>query len=223
MFIVPAANLSTFANRSADEIRAEIDTWARWEFCRGQLSVPSADMRPADWRRLEGALRGSPIPMQIDGRFESGDDVESALAAGADFAVLGPRATEELDWLSGMAAQFPDQLLVRTRARDRRVRTRGAVRTLPIDLRNLAAELGDMPLAGLIIDFPPDDPVGFAELTLIEDVVEETSFPVMVGGGSPQLGTLRDLEFRGAAAAIIDAGYLTASFDETAIARTFVD
>ena len=80
-----------------------------------------------------------------------------------------------------------------------------------------------MPLAGLIIDFPPDDPVGFAELTPIEDVVEETSFPVMVGGGSPQLGTLRDLEFRGAAAAIIDAGYLTASFDETAIARTFVD
>src|SRR6185436_17602207 len=115
------------------------------------------------------------------------------------------------------------QLLLSSPARERRSRTRGAVRTLPLDLRDMAGEVAGLPLAGLVVEFAADAEIGHAELALIEDVTEDVSFPVQISGGSPDLTALRDLEFRGVAAVVLDAAHLSAAFDGQTLARSFSD
>ena len=88
-------------------------------------------------------------------------------------------------------------------------------------MRDLAEELSGFPLAGLIVTFGAA--IEHADLALVEDLIDRLAFPVLVGGGVQSLATLRDLEFRGVSATIIDGSRLADTFDEEALARTFVD
>ena len=224
MFVIPSLSVESDASRAyAAAIADAVETWERAGFPRVQLSLSGVEGRLPDERLLEEVLRDIHSPIQISGRFEATEQIDTALSAGAEFVVLGGRALDELDWLSSVAGRFPGQLLLSSPARERRARTRGAVRTLPLDIRDLAAEVAGMPLAGIIVELPPDATVGHPELALLEDVAEEVDFPVQVSAGSPDLAVLRDLEFRGVAAALIDAAHLSANFDGQTLARDFTD
>lgn len=224
MLIIPALRLQLHSSRS--DIASVTETIAGWEragFGRVHLIAPSDDRVGPDPRLIEDSVRDVQCPVQVAGRFETSEDIDAALAAGASYVVLGSRAWDEFDWLASAAARFPAQLMVASPARERRARTRGAVRTLPLDLRDMAAELAGLPIAGLVVEFPADVLIGHAELALLEDLADEAEFPIQCAAGAPDLGTLRDLEFRGVSAAILSADHLSAAFDEQTIARSFVD
>lgn len=204
-------------------IRAVVNEWEWLGFQRVQLIEPqSAADRPLNRRDSEEILRDVHIDIQVGGNIHSADDVEALTAAGASFVVLGTRALDEPDWLFSTVSQFTEVLIVATPARERRVRSRGWLRTLPIDVRDLADELSDLPLGGLMVTFPSDAELDHSDLALVEDLTERLPFPVLVNGGAPTLATLRDLEFRGVSATVIGASRLS-EFDEQTLARTFVD
>jgi phosphoribosylformimino-5-aminoimidazole carboxamide ribotide isomerase len=224
MFIIPSMNLEPESSRPyAIAVAEAVHDWDRAGFPRVQLALGPVDRPIPDERVLEDMLREVHSPIQFSGRFESSEEIDSALAAGAEFIVLGSRALDEFDWLATAAARFPGQVLLSSPARERRSRSRGAIRTLPLDLRDIAAEIAGLPLAGLIVEFGSDSVLGHSELALLEDVADDVQFPVQVAVGSPDLTTLRDLEFRGVAAAIIDAAHLSAAFDGQTLARDFAD
>jgi phosphoribosylformimino-5-aminoimidazole carboxamide ribotide isomerase len=223
MFVIPSIRVEPDPSRSyAAAIASAVEGWERAGFPRVQLTLKPFDRALPGERVLEELLRDVHSPTQMAGRFEATEEIDTALMAGAEFVVLGSRALDEFDWLASVADRFPGQLLLSSPARERRARTRGAMRTLPLDLRDIATEISDLPLAGLIVEFA-DDALGYPELALLEDVVEEVEFPVQVSGGSPDLGGLRDLEFRDVSAVIIDAAHLSAHFDGQALARSFTD
>jgi phosphoribosylformimino-5-aminoimidazole carboxamide ribotide isomerase len=222
MLIIPSLQLEPDFNRVyAGSVAETLLDWERSGFQRAQVVLSGSDRLASDSRMVEEILRDHHCPVQVSGPIESGDDIEVVLAAGAAFVVLGTRALDEPDWLSSVAAQFPDQLVISAPARERRMRSRGAVRTLPLDLRDIAGEMSGFRLGGLIVDFPPDAEMNHADLALVEDVVDDLDFPVLVSGGTPTLASLRDLDFRGAAGVIIPAPHLSAAFDEQALARSF--
>jgi phosphoribosylformimino-5-aminoimidazole carboxamide ribotide isomerase len=224
MLIIPALRLQLHSSRA--DLASVAETIAGWEragFGRVHLTIPSGERTSPDARLLEDSIRETQCPVQVAGRFETSDDIDAALSAGATYVVLGSRAWDDFDWLASAALRFPDQLMVVSPARERRSRTRGAVRTLPLDLRDMAAELAGLPIAGLVVEFAADDLIGHAELALLEDIADEAEFPVQCAAGAPDLGTLRDLEFRGVSGAILSAEHLSAAFDEQTIARSFVD
>jgi phosphoribosylformimino-5-aminoimidazole carboxamide ribotide isomerase len=224
MLVIPALELHPEPSRGyVAALVQKIGEWEATGFSRIHLRVHSPDGQPPDLRFLEDVVRDIHVPVQVAGKFDSGDDIEAALSAGAAFVIVGTRALDEMDWLVSAAHRFPDQLLVAAPARERRARTRGAVRALPLDLRDLAAEIGSVSLAGLLVDFPSEAPITYPDLTLLEDIGEDLSFPVQVHGGATDLGMLRDLEFRGVAAAIMSASRLSAEFDEHALAASFSD
>ena len=226
MIIIPSFTLA-HPDSAASADRTPRDMLNEWEwqgFGRVQLVEPdSIAGRPLNRRDAEEMLRDAHVEVQVAGNLTSADDIEALISAGAALVVLGSRALDEPDWLFSTVGQFPDQLVVSTTARERRVRSRGLVRTLSVDLRDLAAELADLPLAGLLVTFPADADVGHADLGLVEDLAEDSSFPIIVGGGVPTIQTLRDLEFRGVSATIIDSARLSSAFDESTLARSFAD
>jgi phosphoribosylformimino-5-aminoimidazole carboxamide ribotide isomerase len=224
MFVIPSLQLAADTSRSyVDGVAAMMRGWEEAGFSRIQLVLPPGNDPRGDQRLLEEVLRDPQCSTQVAGRFEAGEDVDAALSAGAELVVLGSRALDDFDWLASIADRFPDQLLVATPARERRSRVRGAVRTLPVDLRDLAGDLSALPLAAIVVEFAVDVVIDHAELALLEDVVEELEFPVQVTGGAPDLRTLRDLEFRGVGAAILAAEHLSAAFDEQTLAHSFTD
>jgi phosphoribosylformimino-5-aminoimidazole carboxamide ribonucleotide (ProFAR) isomerase len=224
MFVIPSLSLEPDASRAyATAIANAVEEWERAGFSRIQLSLSGFHRQIPDERILEELLRDLHGPIQVSARFAATEGIDVALAAGAEFVVLGGRALDEFDWLSAVAEQFPGQLLLSSPLRERRARTRGAVRTLPLDLRDLATEVAGMPLAGMLVEMPPDEVIGHPELALLEDVAEELEFELQVSVGSPDLGMLRDLEFRGVAAVVIDAASLSAAFDGQTLARSFTD
>lgn len=223
MRVIPSIDLQpAFSRTHAGTVAGAVLDWERAGFATVHLAAAVPDELP-DARLIEDVVRDVHIPVQVAGRFEAAEDVDAVLAAGASFVVLGNRAMDEIDWLASVASRFPGQLLAVTPARERRARSRGVVRTLPLDLRDIAAEIASMPIAGLIVEFSPDATLGHAELALLEDVAEDVPFAIQVSGCAPALATLRDLEFRGVGAAIIDTARLSAEFDGQTLARDFAD
>ena len=221
MLVIPSLDLETDESRSyAAAVAGLIEGWERDGFARVQLTL-GPDRRIPDERVLEAILRDLHCSTQIAGRFETTDDIDIALAAGAEFVVLGTRALDELDWLVSVAGRFPGQLLLSSPARERRARTRGALRTLPHDLSDIASEVAGLALAGMMVEFASDAAFEHPDLARLEDIAEELPFPIQVGGGAMDLATLRDLEFRGVGAVIIGARQLSAEFDGQALARSF--
>ena len=220
MLVIPSLDLEPeFSRAYAASVAEMIRGWEQTGFGRVQLVVGPPDRSVPDERMLDEILRDGHCPTQVAGKFEASEEIDAALSSGADFVVLGPRALDELDWLASAAGRFPGQLILTTPARERRARSRGAVRTLPLDLRDLASEVASLPLAGIIVEFAPDASIGHAELALLEDVVEEVEFPVHVAGGVLDLGLLRDLDFRGVSAAIIPAAQISSDFDVQTLAN----
>jgi phosphoribosylformimino-5-aminoimidazole carboxamide ribotide isomerase len=227
MIIIPAVELPHPDYSAPGNVREPRDLIREWEwlgFQRVQLvEAVSRGDRPLNRRQAVELLRDIHVDAQVAGDIRSADDIEELSRAGATQVVLGSRALDETEWLASSVSSFPDLLVVETAARERRVRSRGWVRTLPIDIRDLADELSDFPLAGLMVTFASDAAIDHGDLTLVEDLTDRLPFPVFVGGGAQTLATLRDLEFRGVGATIIDAARLADTFDQETLARSFVD
>lgn len=218
MIVIPSLR---FADVVASRDRLDELNWIGFQHI--QIVLRPSDHAYDRRRMLEILLRDVTCVVQISGGFESSDDIEAALSTGAGFALLGSRAIDEPEWLAGAAVLFPDQLLVQIPARERRVRSRGAFRSAPIDLRELGHELSDMRIGGLVVDFPPDALIESVDLGVLEDLAESLPFPVHVAGSEMMLATLRDLEFRGVAGTIVDAARLSSTLDEHSLARSFAD
>ena len=139
MFIIPSLELTHFTGPAdAAGVAETINAWDRDGFHRVELVHRSRERGPLDLRILENVLRDAQPALQIAGGNESEDEIDATLSAGASFAVLGPRSLDDPDWLFSIVGRFPDQLLVTTPARVRRTRSRGFVRTLPLDISDLA-------------------------------------------------------------------------------------
>jgi phosphoribosylformimino-5-aminoimidazole carboxamide ribotide isomerase len=227
MIVIPSFDLPHPDHPAPPASTATRDLVHEWEwmgFRRIQLVEPAPrGDRPLNRHGAEDILREAHVEVQVAGHIASADDVDALTAAGAAFVVVGTRGLDEPDWLHSVVDAFPDLLIVETTARERRIRTRGWVRTLPVDVRDLADELSDLRLAALMVAFPSDAAFDHADLALVEDLTEAVPYPVLVSGGQPTLAALRDLEFRGVGGVIIPSALLSASFDEQTIARAFGD
>lgn len=221
MIVIPAFSL---ADRDAADPPVSAAVLGDWEwtgFRRAQLDFGAAGFGSAHGRpQWEDLLREGRPEIQVSGSIGTSDEIDALIAAGASTVVLGDRALDEPDWLTTAADSFPGHLLVRSTARERRIRTRGSLRTRPVDLRDLVADYAGLPLAGVVVTYPPDAIVDIPDLGLLEDLAEE-GLPILVEGGAIDLAALRDLEFRGVAGVIIDASRIRSDFDDRHLARSF--
>lgn len=228
MIIIPAIDLPHPDHSRLGESRIPRDVINEWEWAGFQsvhiVEPDSTERRPLNRRQAEELLRDvRQMEAQVAGDIHSADDIEALIDAGAARIVLGARAIDEPDWLASTVSAFPGTLIVESTAHERRVRSRGWIRTRPIDVRDLADEISDLPLAGLLLTFPDDASIETPDLALVEDLTDRLPFPLMIGGGNQTLASLRDLEFRGVHATIITAAKLVESFDEQTLAHGFLD
>jgi len=171
-----------------------------------------------DLSLVESLARDGGVEIDVSAAAESADQIESWIDAGASRVVLGARALAEDDWLRSTVEAFPNALIVDASSRERRVTTRGWVRTLSIDLRDIAEGLDGLPIAGLIVAAPTRSA---QELGLLEDVADACSFPVLAEELHPTMGALRAFEHRGLGCVVVPAAALATALDPRAVANEF--
>lgn len=171
---------------------------------------------------VEEILRVTDARVQVGG-VDAAGDVEHWMRIGADAVVVGDRGIEEPDWLADVADFYPESISVTTAVHDRRVVTRGWVRTLPVDILDLVDELNAIPLRELVVTIPSlEGAIRFGELSLLEDVADHSRCPIVVAGGIADVSDLRALEHRGVGGAILDPEPLLAGvLDGRSIASEF--
>jgi len=169
---------------------------------------------------VDEIVRDGAIEVQINDAAESGDQVERLVSAGAVRVVLGPRSLEEPDWLASTAELFPGMLIVAADVRERRVVTRGWVRTLPMAILDVVADLSGVPLGGFLVSSVDGTRSG-ADLTLIEDIAEASAAPIIVEGCVHAMSDLRALEHRGVSAVLLGDAFCRGELDARAVANEF--
>jgi phosphoribosylformimino-5-aminoimidazole carboxamide ribotide isomerase len=198
-------------------------SWEHFGFNRLHVvDLDAATGRGSNRSIVRSILESSDVPVQVGGGIRSGDLVEELLDAGATQVIVGTRALEELEWLAGIAADHPGEIIVACDVRERRVTTRGWVRTLPLDILDAVEELNALPLGGLLVTaVHREGQMQGTDLPLMEDVAEASNFPVYASGGVSSVQDLRALEYRGIAGAVIGMALYTGVLDPTVVAGEF--
>jgi phosphoribosylformimino-5-aminoimidazole carboxamide ribotide isomerase len=198
-------------------------SWERYGFNRLHIvDLDAATGRGTNLPVVRNLLFDSSVPIQVGGGVRSGELVEELLEAGAIRVIVGTRAIEEPDWLAGLAAQHPGEIIVACDVRERRVTTRGWAHTLPVDILDVVNELNGLPLGGLLVTaVHREGQMQGTDLPLMEDVAESSNFPVFASGGVTTMQDLRALEHRGLAGVVIGMALYTGALDPIVVAGEF--
>jgi len=198
-------------------------SWARYGFSwLHVVDLDAATSRGSNLPLVREILADTAVPVQVGGGVRSSELAAELLDAGASRIVVGTRALEDEDWLAELAARHPGEIVVACDVRERRVTTRGWVRTLPLDILDAVETLNAQPLAGLLVTaVHREGRLEGADLPLMEDVAEASRFPVFAAGGVASMQDLRALEYRGVAGVVIGMALYTGALDPVVVAGEF--
>ena len=186
------------------------------------VDLDAATGRGNNRRIIERLLDRTDLTVQVGGGVRDRDDIQWLLDAGATYVVVGTRALEDEDWLSEMADDFPEQLIVAADVRERKIVTHGWTKTMHLDIDEAMERLSALPLAGVLVTaVHKEGLMGGADLALMEDVVDSTDLAVIASGGIATEADLRLLADRGVAAAVLGMALYTGALDARAIAGEF--
>ncbi|HEY7393755.1 MAG TPA: HisA/HisF-related TIM barrel protein [Gemmatimonadaceae bacterium] len=197
-------------------------TWAMHGFRRIHLTDGDAIAGTGSNSILiDEIIRDGAVDVQVCDAAQSSDRIEQVVTGGAIRVVVGPRGLEEPDWLSGAAELYPGLLIVATDVRERRVVTRGWVRSMPVDVLDLVGELNCLPLGGLLVSPGAGDAGRGFDLSLLEDIAEASEFPLIADGGISTMNDLRALEHRGVSAVLLGGALYSGELDARHVAMEF--
>jgi len=197
--------------------------WANIGFQRLHLLDLDAESGTgANGDLVEDVIRDAALEVDAGGAVQTTDQIDRLVSAGASKVVLGIRAIEEPEWLASVAHLFPGALVVSTDVRERRVATRGWVRTMSLDIFDLLDDLAGLPLGGLLVTtVGVEGQRSGADLSLLEDVAEACAAPVIAAGGVRTMNELRALEHRGVHAVLLGQALYSAELDPRSVAQEF--
>lgn len=198
----------------------------RWEYA-GFTRLHIVDLDAATGRGsndevVSEILRATELEMQVGGGIRDIDRIEALLDAGAQRIVLGTRAVENPNWLTGVAETFPGTIIVAADVLDRHVVTHGWGQLSKRHIHNLVSDLNALPLAGVMVTaVHKEGRMQGTDLPLMEDVAQESDHPVCASGGIGTIGDLRALADTGVASVVIGMALYTGALDARAIAEEF--
>lgn len=167
-------------------------------------------------------LRHADVPLQVGGGVRSTEAVETLLDEGADWVVVGTRGIEDPAWLEERAAQHPGRIILAADVRDRAVVTKGWSASSKRHLRDVIGALEGLPLGGLLVTaVHKEGKMEGTDLPLMEEVADESPWPVIASGGIATMQDLRNLEDRGISAAVLGMALYTEALDPRVVAEEF--
>ncbi|MDE2506320.1 MAG: 1-(5-phosphoribosyl)-5-[(5-phosphoribosylamino)methylideneamino]imidazole-4-carboxamide isomerase [Planctomycetota bacterium] len=148
--------------------------------------------RPVNVDAVRSILDAVDIPCQLGGGVRDDATIAAWLDAGLDAVIVGTQALRDPEWFRRVARQFPGRILLGLDARDGFVAAEGWLEDSTVRAVDLALQLDDLPLGGIIYtDIARDGTLEGPNLAAIEALASRIKTPVTASGG---VGTLEDIE-----------------------------
>ena len=164
---------------------------------------------------IEEIARGIPVPVEAGGGLRSLEAVETLLASGARWAILGTRAALDPSFLEEACRRFAGRIIVAVDASDGRVAVDGWTRRLDIpavDLARRAAQAGAAEI--LYTDIARDGTETGPNLSGTAAVAAAAGLPLLASGGVGSLEDLRRLAgIPGVIGAVVGRALYTGAVD----------
>lgn len=140
--------------------------------------------RPVQTELISRIIAAASLSVEVGGGVRSTEDVSRLLDAGATRVVVGTRAMEAWDWFRDLAQQLPGRLVLALDAKEGIVATRGWMASSGKRAVDVAAEVTDWPLAGLLYtDVAKDGMLAGPNLEHTRKLAEAGRVPVIASGG----------------------------------------
>lgn len=197
--------------------------WVREGFTRLHVvDLDAATGRGDNADVVRDLLGGLEVPLQVGGGIREDDAVDRWFAEGSDRVVVGTRGVEDPAWLAARAAAFPGRIVLAADVSGHQVLTRGWSSSTSRNVLDLLSELRHIPLAAVLVTaVHREGRMEGIDLHLVEDVVDVSAWPVIASGGIKDINDLRNLEQRGAAAAVLGMALYTGALDARLVAEEF--
>jgi phosphoribosylformimino-5-aminoimidazole carboxamide ribotide isomerase len=153
--------------------------------------------RPAQVDLIGRITAEASIPVQVGGGVRSTDDVRLLLDAGAQRVVVGTRAIEDWPWFTALVhdPEFAGKIVLAIDAKSGMIATQAWTQTSGKRAVDIAAEVSDWPLAGLLYtDVAKDGMLQGPNLQTTRELAEATRVPVIASGGVGNIEHIRQLK-----------------------------
>ena len=164
---------------------------------------------------IEEIARGIPVPVEAGGGLRSLEAIETLLASGARWAMLGTRAALDPSFLEEACRRFAGRISVAVDASDGRVAVDGWTQRLDIpavDLARRAAQAGAAEI--LYTDIARDGTETGPNLSSTAAVAAAAGLPLLASGGVGSLEDLRRLAgIPGVIGAVVGRALYTGAVD----------
>ena len=164
---------------------------------------------------IEEIARGIPVPVEAGGGLRSLEAIETLLASGARWAMLGTRAALDPSFLEEACRRFAGRIIVAVDASDGRVAVDGWTQRLDIpavDLARRAAQAGAAEI--LYTDIARDGTETGPNLSGTAAVAAAAGLPLLASGGVGSLEDLRQLAgIPGVIGAVVGRALYTGAVD----------
>lgn len=154
------------------------------------------------------------VPIQVGGGVRNWEALQQLFGAGAHRAIIGTAALKNPAFVSQAAAAYPDRVLVSLDAKAGLVATDGWRETSPRRALDLAREVIQRGIRGLIYtDISRDGTLSEPNYAAFGQLLGAVTVPVIASGGVADLAHLRELKRIGAAGAIVGRALYTGAVD----------
>jgi phosphoribosylformimino-5-aminoimidazole carboxamide ribotide isomerase len=150
--------------------------------------------RPAQTALVAAMIQAVSIPVEVGGGLREIAHVETVLAAGARWAIVGTRAALDPAFLGEVCQRFRDRVIIGVDASDGRVAVDGWTRVLDLDAIALARDAAAAGAVGIIYtDIARDGTQTGPNLWSTGAVAQAAGIPVFASGGVGSLDDIRQL------------------------------
>jgi len=187
------------------------------------VDLDGAFGKPRQTALLRAILEGLSIPVEVGGGLRTLEDVETVLATGARWAIVGTRAALDPVFLGEVCRRFEDRIIVGVDASDGRVAVDGWKRVLDLEALALARDAAAAGAAAIVYtDIARDGTESGPNLWSTEAVARVAGIPVFAAGGVGSLEDIRQLAtVPGVAGVIVGRALYTGAVDlRLALAET---
>jgi len=151
--------------------------------------------------RIRGAVD---LQMELGGGVRDEETVARVIDASIDRVIVGTRALESPEWAISTARRHPGRIVAGIDAVDGKVRTKGWLEATDVDAVDLAKQLDDPELAGIIVtDISRDGMSIGPNAAFTKSVQDAVGVPVFASGGVSSLDDIRRLAAAGIAGVIV--------------------
>lgn len=142
------------------------------------------DGKPVNGPVIRKIVEAAGVPCQLGGGIRTDADLAAVFDWGVRWAVLGTRALQDPNWVRTVANKYPQRTVLGVDAKNGFVATDGWLAVSTVKAVDLAKQVSDSPLAGVVYtDIAKDGMMSGPNFEALAEMQAAMKLPVIASGG----------------------------------------